>query len=209
MVGMYCSIPSIAAQLADGPIPIRHSPFNVANYVQVPYFTKAQTLQLFNKFGGIDIDSPSWRVNIDTSVVHDIWMNSNGCVLSFIATASFLRLIVSFSGIQAWWAYAGAQIWLFEGGNVSYQAWQDYSIGRRITKTSYIFSATVFLASLVRFRVLINIDWPTSWYLKAFAEARFIYRLIRSVVIRTTFPGAPLRRNEMDGSQLQQLLQNA
>jgi hypothetical protein len=70
--------------------PIRYAPFNVANYVQVPYFTKEQTLQLSNEF------ADDWGINIDTSVVHDIWMNSNGCVLNFIVTASFLGLTVSF-----------------------------------------------------------------------------------------------------------------
>jgi hypothetical protein len=77
-----------------------HSPFNVASYVQVPYFSQEQTAQLFDEF------AKDWRVTIDPSVVRDIWMNSNGCAFNSITIASFLSL---FAAIREWWAYAGAQ----------------------------------------------------------------------------------------------------
>jgi hypothetical protein len=56
--------------------PVHYSPFNVANYVQVPYFSREQTAQLFNEF------AKDWKITIDPSVVQDVWMNSNGCVFN-------------------------------------------------------------------------------------------------------------------------------
>jgi hypothetical protein len=57
----------------------RFSPFNIADYSQIPYFTKKQTQELFDKFA---CDN---GITIDAAVIDDIMMISNRWVFNEIA----------------------------------------------------------------------------------------------------------------------------
>ena len=53
------------------------SPFNVADEVQNPNFSREETHKLFQEF------SQNLDITIDPDVVEDIWVKSNGCVSTF------------------------------------------------------------------------------------------------------------------------------
>jgi len=50
------------------------SPFNVADFVQCPYFTIDETRKLFHQFAQ-DLD-----YSIDDDIIEDVWAKSNGSV---------------------------------------------------------------------------------------------------------------------------------
>ncbi len=53
----------------------RNSPFNVANFLQSPYFTIDETRKLFREF------AEDLGFSIDSALVEDVWAKSNGLVV--------------------------------------------------------------------------------------------------------------------------------
>ena len=50
------------------------SPYSISNSIQMPYFNKDETRQIFGMFAEDN------HVQMDTAVIDDIWAKSNGCV---------------------------------------------------------------------------------------------------------------------------------
>ena len=105
---------------------IRFSPFNNADYFQIPYFTKKQTQQLFDEFARDN------RITIDASVIDDIINISNGYVFSNIAPLSYHSPKIVFGRHPGMVCVCGRAISekllsLLDTRNLSMKSWQRFA----------------------------------------------------------------------------------